>query len=170
MTASTDAGSAVATVRQVAGKYLTFALGEESYGIQVLKVREIIRFGEITAVPQMPAYIKGVINLRGKIVPVIDLRTRLGLPPADHTERTCIVVAEVKPAEAAKTLMGLIVDDVEEVANVAGADIEEAPDFGAVAQSDHLLGLAKVKGAVKLLLDIDCVVNGGARPSELQAA
>lgn len=145
--------------RPLAGKYLTFVLGRESYGIEVLKIREIIRFTDITSVPRMPDYVKGVINLRGKIIPVIDLRARFGLPMGEVTERTCIVVVRTELSSTSGTQMGLIVDAVEEVANIAAADIEETPEFGGAFDTDYLLGMAKVKGAVKSLLDIDRVVS-----------
>jgi purine-binding chemotaxis protein CheW len=146
-------------VQALAGKYLTFGLGDESYGLPVLKVREIIKLTPITAVPQMPDYVKGVINLRGKVIPVVDLRAKFGLAKAATTERTCIVVVQVEMADHSKTFMGLIVDGVEEVAHIATQDIEETPDFGATLNTDYILGMAKVKGAVKALLDIDRVVT-----------
>ena len=144
--------------RKVAGKYLTFALHRESYGIEVLKIREIIRLTDITTVPQMPAYVRGVINLRGKIIPVMDLRLRFGFPSMESTERTCIIVVQVRGREAKTTQMGLIVDGVEEVLNIGAADIEETPDFGAAVTTDYILGMAKIKGAVKTLLAIDRVL------------
>jgi purine-binding chemotaxis protein CheW len=150
--------------QKLAGKYLTFTLHRESYGIDVLKVREIIRLTDITAVPQMPAYVRGVINLRGKIIPVIDLRLRFGFSNVENTEQTCIVVVQVALPDGKSIQMGLIVDGVEEVLNIAGADIEETPDFGATIATDYILGMAKIKGAVKALLDIDCVLGA----SELQ--
>jgi purine-binding chemotaxis protein CheW len=143
----------------LAGKYLTFTLHQESYGIDVLKIREIIRLTDITAVPQMPAYVKGVINLRGKIIPVLDLRLRFGFPDAPSTEQTCIVVVQVRLPDGKATQMGLVVDGVEEVVNIAAADIEETPDFGAEVATDYLVGMAKIKGAVKSLLDIDKVLS-----------
>ncbi|MSU60925.1 MAG: purine-binding chemotaxis protein CheW [Pedosphaera sp.] len=142
----------------LAGKHLTFRLGNESYGIAVLKIREIIRLTAITAVPKMPTYIKGVINLRGKVIPVVDLRIKFGLPEAESNERTCIVVVQVELANHNKVLMGLIVDAVEEVVSMAAQDIEETPSFGASLDTAFILGMAKVKGAVKSLLDIDKVV------------
>jgi purine-binding chemotaxis protein CheW len=145
-----------------AGKYLTFALGDESYGISVLKIREIIRLTAITAVPQMPGYIKGVINLRGKIIPVVDLRAKFGLPQAETTERTCIVVVKITQGAGLQTQIGLVVDDVEEVVNISATDIEETPEFGAQLDTQSLLGMAKIKGAVKSLLDIDRVLSGTA--------
>lgn len=144
-----------------AGKYLTFALQKESYGIGVLHVREIIRVVEITALPEMPDYIRGVINLRGKIIPVLDLRVRFGLAAAQHTEQTCIVVVLTKTAEGRATQTGLIVDRVEEVINVAASEIEEAPDFGADGSSESVVGIATVKGAIKTLLDIERVLAAG---------
>jgi purine-binding chemotaxis protein CheW len=149
---------AAAQRRASAGKYLTFVLGRESYGIAVLKIREIIRLLEITPVPRMPDYVKGVINLRGKVIPVVDLRVRFGLSHTDNTERTCIVVVQVNLPSGAKPLMGLVVDAVEEVLNLVDKDIEETPDFGASLDTEYILGMAKIKGSVKTLLDIDRVV------------
>jgi purine-binding chemotaxis protein CheW len=148
--------------RQLAGKYLTFILHDESYGIDVLKVREIIRLTTITAVPQMPDYVRGVINLRGKIIPVMDLRLRFGFAEAANTEQTCIIVVQVKLSDGKTTQMGLVVDGVEEVLNIAAADIEETPDFGGQIATHYIVGMAKVKGAVKTLLDIDGVVSAEA--------
>jgi purine-binding chemotaxis protein CheW len=149
----------VVAVRNLAGKYLTFTLHQESYGIDVLKVREIIRLTDITAVPQMPAYVRGVINLRGKIIPVMDLRLRFDFDGAESTEQTCIVVVLVKLPDGKSAQMGLVVDGVEEVVNIAAADIEETPDFGAQIATDYIVGMAKLKGCVKTLLDIDRVVG-----------
>ena len=143
------------------GKYLTFFLSNESYGVDVLKVREIIRFLKITPVPQMPAYVKGVINLRGKVLPVIDLRLKFGLEAAEPTERTCIVVVRVQSAGHDITL-GMIVDSVEEVINLNESEIEETPEFGAKVDTAYLMGMAKVKGTIKTLLDIDKVVSPDA--------
>jgi purine-binding chemotaxis protein CheW len=147
--------SEVAAHTEAAGKYLTFALGGEFYGISVLKVREIIKLVAITVVPRMPNDIKGVINLRGKIIPVVDLRTKFGLALTNDTEQTCIVVVQVGSAGPSKLQLGLIVDAVEEVANFAAGDIEETPDFGTSVDTAYILGMAKVKGKVKTLLDID---------------
>ena len=145
--------------RNLAGKYLTFTLHQESYGIEVLKIREIIRLTNITAVPQMPAYVRGVINLRGKIIPIMDLRLRFGFPDAQSTEQTCIIVVQVKLPDGKSTQMGLVVDGVEEVANIACSDIEETPDFGGQIATDYIVGMAKIKGAVKTLLNIDHVLS-----------
>ena len=153
MTAN-DTGSADAR----AGKYLTFQLATEEFGIRVLKVREIMGIQEITAVPQTPAHIKGVINLRGKVVPVVDLRLKFGVAAADYTQRTCIIVTQVQ-GESGPVMMGIVVDGVSEVLNLTGAEIEDTPDFGEEISGSYLLGMAKVKGKVKILLDIDRVLS-----------
>jgi len=152
-----------------AGKHLTFNLQNESYGIDVLKVREIIRLTNITAVPRMPDYVKGVINLRGKIIPVIDLRLRFGFTGAKDTDLTCIIVVQVKMPDGKNTQMGLVVDGVEEVINLAASDIEETPDFGGKISTDYIVGMAKVKGKVKTLLNIDRVL-GADELQQIRAA
>ena len=141
-----------------AGKYLTFQLSKEEFGIRVLKVREIMGLQEITAVPQTPMHIKGVINLRGKVVPVIDLRLKFGLEAAEYTQRTCIIVTQVQ-GESGSILMGIVVDGVSEVLNLTAQEIEDTPDFGEAIAGGYLLGMAKVKGRVKILLDIDRVLS-----------
>ena len=113
---------------------------------------------EITAVPQTPCHIRGVINLRGKVVPVIDLRLKFGLPTAEYTQRTCIIVTQVQ-GESSSVLMGIVVDGVSEVLNLTGPEIEDTPDFGEEISGRYLLGMAKVKGKVKILLDIDKVLT-----------
>jgi purine-binding chemotaxis protein CheW len=143
---------------RLVGKYLTFNLQGEAYGIDVIKVREIIRHSYVTAVPQMPRYVRGVINLRGKIIPVIDLRIRFDFPNPQITDHTCIIVVQVKLPDGRNTQMGLIVDGVEEVIHIAAADIEETPDFGAKIETGYIVGMARVKGAVKTLLNIDRVL------------
>lgn len=145
----------------LAGKYLTVVLADEAYGIAVLNVREIIRHQKVTPVPQLPEFLKGVINLRGRVIPIIDLRVKFALP-ATFTDRTCIVVVQVTPANTPTIHMGLIVDSVEEVVNLTAADIEPTPDFGAQLDTAYLLGMAKVKGEVKTLLDLDRVVAAEA--------
>lgn len=139
------------------GKYLTVGLGAEAYGIPVLRVREIIRMQKITAVPQMPNFVKGVINLRGRVIPVVDLRVKFGFA-AEFADRTCIVVVQVKLGGEQMAPMGLIVDRVDEVVTLSANEIEPTPEFGGNVATDYLLGLAKVKGTVKSLLDIDRVV------------
>ena len=148
----------------LAGRYLTFNLDSESYAIPVAKVREIVRFTAITPVLQMPSYIRGVINLRGRIIPVVDLRIRYACPKAEDTEHTCIVVAHVRTQAGRTIAMGLIVDAVDEVTSIAAADIEPPPDFGAQLAAEDLLGMARVRGTVKALLDIDRAVGGVTMP------
>ena len=140
------------------GKYLTFSLAGEEYGIGILKVREIIGMMSITPVPQTPEFVKGVINLRGKVIPVIDLRLRFGLMARDYTERTCIIVVEIH-GETGAVPMGIVVDAVSEVLNIRGADIENTPTFGVKLNTDFILGMAKTEGGVKILLDIDKVLG-----------
>lgn len=154
---STSLQAPAASTTQSAGKYLTVSLENESYGIAVLKVREIIRMQKITPVPQMPEFVRGVLNLRGRVIPVVDLRVKFGLK-AEFADRTCIVVVQVKLPTGQLVQMGLIVDSVEEVVNLSGSEIEPTPDFGARIDTGYILGMAKVKGQVKTLLDIDRVV------------
>ena len=154
---SKPAASPVVALTNLAGKYLTVVLENEAYGLNVLKIREIIRLQKITPVPQMPPFVKGVINLRGRVIPIVDLRVKFGLK-AEFTERTCIIVVQVKLPSEQLVQMGLIVDSVEEVVNLSATEIEPTPDFGAKVDTTYLLGMAKVKGTVKTLLDIDRVV------------
>jgi len=143
---------------QRAGKYLTFHLGNEEFAIQVLRVREIMGIQEITAVPQTPSYVKGVINLRGKVIPVVDLRLKFGLPELEYTPRTCIIVVQIE-SDAGKLMIGVIVDAVSEVLTLQTGDIEDTPDFGSGVATPYLLGMAKIKGKVKILLDINMVLS-----------
>lgn len=140
------------------GKYLTFVLKDEEYGIEILKVREIIGVMEITTVPRAPDYVTGVINLRGKIIPVIDLRRKFGLKTADRTAETCIIVVEVT-LDAEGVLMGILVDTVSEVLDIAADHIEPPPQFGGQVHLEYILGMGKVKDKVKILLDIDRVMG-----------
>jgi purine-binding chemotaxis protein CheW len=155
---SAKEGAAIANADRRAGKYLTFQLASEEFGIQVLKVREIMGVQDITAVPQTPAHVKGVINLRGKVVPVIDLRLKFGLPAAEYTARTCIIVTQLK-SDNSTVLIGVVVDCVAEVLSLSGQEIEDTPDFGEKLETRYLLGMAKVKGKVKILLDIDRILS-----------
>ena len=139
------------------GKYLSFTLGGEEYGIGILKIKEIIGMMPITAIPQMPEYIKGVVNLRGKVIPVIDLRTRFSMESVEYTERTCIIVVEIE-GKTSTVLVGIVVDSVSEVLNIRAENIEDPPSFGASINTGYILGMAKLEGGVKLLLDIDCVL------------
>jgi purine-binding chemotaxis protein CheW len=136
-----------------AGKYLTFSLAGEEYGVAILKVREIVGIMEVTAVPRMPAHVRGVVNLRGRVIPVIDLRRKLDMGDAEYTDATCIIVVDVG------TLMGIIVDTVRDVLGIADAQIDPAPPLGAAVDTAFILGMGKVRGAVKILLDIDKVLE-----------
>jgi purine-binding chemotaxis protein CheW len=140
------------------GKYLTFTLAEEEYGIGILKIKEIIGMMPITPVPQTPEFVKGVINLRGKVIPVVDLRLRFGMEEIDYTERTCIIVVEIA-GETGTVQTGIVVDAVSEVMNIKGDDIEDSPSFGTKLDTDYILGMAKMEGGVKILLDIDKVLT-----------
>jgi purine-binding chemotaxis protein CheW len=142
-----------------AGKYLTFALSNEEYGLEILKVREIIGYMQITAVPQTPSHVKGVINLRGQVIPVIDLRMKFGMPEAEVTEETCIIVVEIHQSDR-KFQTGIVVDRVKEVLDIEGENIEDSPQFGSNVDTNFILGMGKVNGAVKILLDIDKVLGG----------
>ena len=141
--------------RQRAGKYLTFRLAQEEYGLEILKVREIIGIMDITAVPRTPDFIQGVINLRGKVIPVIDLRRKFDMPGSERTEETCIIVVDVGAIE-----MGIVVDKVSEVMNIPGEQIEDAPSFGASVDTRFILGMGKANGRVTILLDIAKVLGG----------
>lgn len=134
-------------------KYLTFKLAEEEYGVEILKVREIIGIMNITAVPQMPHYMKGVINLRGKVIPVVDLRMKFGLDEIEHTEQTCIIVVDVGNE------IGILVDTVSEVLDIVGDNIEPPPSMGGAVDTSFILGMGKVADKVKILLDIDNVLS-----------
>jgi len=149
---------AVQAMTDKEGKYLTFNLAGEEYGIGILKVKEIIGIITITTVPQTPSHVKGVINLRGKVIPVVDLRLKFGLPSMDYTERTCIIVIEISK-DNSRILIGILVDSVSEVLNIKGADIEDTPNFGARLNTDYILGMAKTGGKIKILLDIDRVMS-----------
>ena len=149
---------AVKAIANREGKYLTFVLAGEEYGIGILKVKEIIGIMAITTVPQTPAYMKGVINLRGKVIPVVDLRVKFGMEAIDHTEKTCIIVVEITNS-GQKVMIGILVDSVSEVLNIKGADIEDAPNFGSRLNTNYILGMAKTGGGIKILLEIDRVLS-----------
>ena len=140
------------------GKYLTFTLANEEYGIGILKIREIIGMMPITSVPRTPEFVKGVINLRGKVIPVMDLRLRFEMEEMKYTERTCIIVVEIE-RQSGTVQIGAVVDSVSEVLNIKGEDIEETPSFGTKLNTEYILGMAKMEGDVKILLDIDQVLN-----------
>jgi len=141
------------------GKYLTFALAQEEYGLEILKVREIIGYMDITAVPQTPHHVKGVINLRGQVIPVVDLRAKFGMETAEITEESCIIVVDTMQGSR-NFQTGIVVDHVQEVLDITGSDIEDAPQFGSSVDTDFILGMGKVADTVKILLDIDKVLVG----------
>jgi purine-binding chemotaxis protein CheW len=140
------------------GKYLTFQLAEEGYGIGILKVREIIGMLPVTPVPQTPMFLKGVINLRGQVIPVVDLRLKFNLPEEEYTERTSIIVVEVKGLTG-NIPIGIVVDTVSEVINIQAHEIEPAPAFGSTIDMNFILGMAKTSDGVKILLNIDLVLS-----------
>jgi len=144
----------IGPVKNMEGKYLTFELAGEEYGVEILKVKEIIGIMNITSIPQTPAFVKGVINLRGKVIPVIDLRMKFGMNTQDYNERTCIIVVDIN-----NMVTGIVVDSVSEVLNIKEEEIEETPSFGVKLYTEYILGMAKVKGQVKILLDIDKVLT-----------
>jgi len=141
------------------GKYLTFGLGSEEYGLEILKVKEIIGVMNITSVPQTPKYVKGVINLRGKGIPVVDLRLKFSMDAVEYNDRTCIIVVDIAGKAGKKTVMAIVVDSVSEVLNIKGEEIEDTPTSGVSLETDYILGMAKVKGGVKILLDINKVLT-----------
>jgi len=151
-------GQIVDVVNHREGKYLTFSLDNEEYGIGILKIKEIIGVMPITSVPQTPDFVKGVINLRGKVISVVNLRSRFGMDEINDTERTCIIVVEIE-GRSGSLLMGVIVDSVSEVMNIKQEEIEDAPSFGTGLETDYILGMAKIEGGVKILLNIDRVLN-----------
>ena len=135
------------------GKFLTFFLGREEYAIEILKVQEIIGLMPITPVPKMPGYIRGVLNLRGKIVPVMNLRRRFGFSAVEDTDETCIIVVQ-----DAEHLMGVLVDKVSEVVDIATGAIEDVPSVGMSGQSDYLAGIGKVGDSVKMIVEVHKVL------------
>jgi purine-binding chemotaxis protein CheW len=150
---ASQTATAESRTEQRAGKYLTFCLAEEDYGLEILKVREIIGLMNITAVPGTPAFVKGVINLRGKVIPVVDLRLKFGLPEKEKSDETCIIVVDAGEGEK-----GIMVDRVSEVMNIAGEDIEDTPSFGVNVDTDFILGMGKARGRVTILLDVGKVL------------
>lgn len=151
-----------ATVSEVgqslAGKYLTFLLGEEEYGIEILKVQEIIQMQKVTKVPKAPDYVRGVINLRGKVIPVVELRKKFGMAHQDDTEKTCIIVVMFQVGDHPIT-MGISIDEVKEVLDIKAENIEETPSFGGSVNTEFILGMGKVGSSVKMLLDIEKVLS-----------
>jgi purine-binding chemotaxis protein CheW len=146
------------SVAHLAGKYLTFRLAGEVYGLEILKVQEIIRVMDVTRVPRTPEFIRGVINLRGKVIPVVDLGMKFGLGETHRQDRTCIVVVRIMQTDTQVT-MGILVDEVNEVLDVAAAQIEPSPEFGVAVDSDFILGMGKVDDKVVMLLDAELVLT-----------
>lgn len=143
---------------QLAGKYLTFKLADEEYGLEILKVQEIIQMQAVTKVPRTPDYVRGVINLRGKVIPVVDLRKKFGIDSIKDTEKTCIIVVQISHDESV-VVMGIIIDEVKEVLDIRAENIEETPSFGESINTDFILGMGKIGQSVKILLDIDKVLS-----------
>ena len=141
-----------------AGKYLTFKLGAEEYGVEILKVQEIIKMMDISRVPRVQSFVRGVINLRGKVIPVIDLRLKFGMESRDTTDKTCVIVLQVQHHQGVIT-MGAIVDEVSEVLDISWEQIEPSPDFGMEVDTAFILGIGKIGKMVVLLLDIDKVLS-----------
>ena len=140
------------------GQYLTFLLGGEMFAIGILGIKEIIEYGSLTTVPMMPEFIRGVINLRGAVVPVVDLSARFGRTPTEVTRRSCIVIIEAE-AESEKHDIGVVVDSVSEVLEIPGSEIEPAPSFGAKIRSDFIQGMGKVDGKFVIILDANRVLS-----------
>ena len=161
-TATIEAPAAGATARATAGKYLTFSLASEEYGVSVLKVREIMKMMDITVVPQVPPHVRGVINLRGKVITVVDLRLKFGFEAKAQTDETAIIVVEIA-IDGGTILTGLVVDSVSDVLNIVSDEIEATPAFGDRVITDYISGMAKVKGRVKILLDLDRAIGWDAR-------
>jgi len=143
---------------RLAGKYLTFKLAAEEYGLEILKVQEIIQMQPITRVPRTPSFVRGVINLRGKVIPVIDLRLKFGIESTQDTERTCIIVVQIHHEDSV-LVMGIIIDEVREVLDIPAQSIEEAPSIGSQVDTEFIMGMGKIGSAVKILLDIDKVLS-----------
>jgi purine-binding chemotaxis protein CheW len=143
---------------KLAGKYLTFRLADEEYGLEILKVQEIIQMQAVTRVPRTPEYVRGVINLRGKVIPVVDLRKKFDLDSCEDTDKTCIIVVQILSHESVVT-MGIIIDEVKEVLDIKAENIEETPSFGASIDTEFILGIGKIGSSVKILLDIDKVLS-----------
>jgi len=164
---TTDNASVMETINQSnassaganSDKYLSFVLGNEEYSLEILKVREIIGLIDVTSLPQTPDYIKGVINLRGKIIPVVELRTRFGLESIAYTDATCIIVVEVESTDGELLHMGVIVDTVSEVLSINSSEFEPAPKFATSVNTDYILGIGKVKEKTIILLDINKVLS-----------
>jgi purine-binding chemotaxis protein CheW len=155
----TRKGAAVATAAEAPAQYLTFSLGGEMFAVAILNVKEIIEFGSLTEIPMMPAFIRGVINLRGSVVPVIDLSARFGSKPTEVGRRTCIVIVEAPDEDDVRHDIGIIVDAVSEVLEIPSSEIEPPPSFGAKIRADFIFGMGKVAGKFVILLNINKVLS-----------
>ncbi len=159
---TTETSAGKESVNQVgaklAGKYLTFKLGEEDYGLEILKVQEIIQMQAVTKVPRTPGYVRGVINLRGKVIPVIELRQKFNMESRKDTDKTCIIVVQIVHRDM-KIVMGTLIDEVKEVLDIKAENIEETPSFGASINTEFILGMGKIGQSLKILLDIDKVLS-----------
>jgi purine-binding chemotaxis protein CheW len=160
--ATIETPAAGTAARAIPGKYLTFSLASEEYGVPVLKVREIMKMMDITVVPQVPSHVRGVINLRGKVITVVDLRLKFGFEAKAQTDETAIIVVEIA-VDGGKILTGLVVDSVSDVLNIVADEIEATPAFGDRVQTGYISGMAKVKGRVKILLDLDRAIGWDRR-------
>ncbi len=158
--AGTTSGTDKEGLAAKAGKYLTFKLGAEEYGLEILKVQEIIKMMDITRVPRTPAFVRGVINLRGKVIPVVDLRLKFCMESRENTDKTCVIVVQVAQENGSVT-MGTLVDEVSEVLDINGEQIEPSPEFGTAVDTAFILGMGKVAKKVIMLLDIDEVLSSG---------
>jgi len=157
-TQATETGITAGELAHLAGKHLTFKLGAEEFGLEILKVQEIIKMMDITRVPRTPDFVRGVINLRGKVIPVVDLRLRFGMEQKATTDKTCVIVVQIRRENLTVT-MGTIVDEVSEVLDVTSEQIEPAPEFGGAVNTDFILGMGKVGKRVVMLLDVDKVLS-----------
>ncbi len=152
MSTRTSLGLDQENSRKVGGKFLTFFLGNEEYGIEILTVREIIGLLPVTAMPEMPAFVRGLVNLRGKVIPVVELRKKFGMEPVPDTEQTCIIVVQTY-----ETMLGVVVDQVSEVLDIPVTDVVDPPRLGDDMNAEYLLGIGKNRGRVSLLLDVKAV-------------
>ena len=155
MAQSNGAASAevVGDLLHLAGKYLTFQLGDEIFGLEILKVQEIIGMQNVTQIPRTPSHVRGVINLRGQVIPVVDLRLKFGMASHEDTERTCIIVVQLS-GEGGQVTVGIIVDEVSEVLDVEAAQLEPPPSFGAGVDTDFIMAMGKVGERVVILMDV----------------
>ncbi|MCD5976612.1 MULTISPECIES: chemotaxis protein CheW [Pseudomonas] len=147
------------TVVEEQEQYLTFMLGTEMFAIGILGIKEIIEYGNLTVVPMMPAFVRGVINLRGAVVPVVDLSARFGRPNSTITRRSCVVIIEANTADGQSQDIGLLVDTVSAVMDIPASQIEPPPSFGAKIRADFISGMAKVDGKFVIVLEVDQVLS-----------